>query len=82
MATSVDISVADSDFLLVYGVTKIIRTQTTVSKQGDKFTAPGLATSSFSEQGDSSLMDTLLASLAAGAVGVDDVGVVGKRGGD
>ena len=47
-----------------------------------KLTAPGLATSSFSEQGDSSLMDTLLRSLAGGAVGVDDVGVVGRGGGD
>ncbi len=47
----------------------------------DKLTAPGLATSSFSEVGDSSLTDTLLASLA-GAVGVNDVGVVGRGGGD
>jgi hypothetical protein len=46
-----------------------------------KLTAPGLATSSFSEFGDSSLTDTSLESLA-GAVGVDDVGVVGRGGGD
>lgn len=46
-----------------------------------RLTAPGLTTSSFSDVGDPSLRDTLLASMA-GAVGVDEVGVVGRGEGD
>ena len=70
-------------FRLPFGLQQIFFFKFNVpnNKNVSKLTAPGLATSSFSEFGDSSLTDTLLESLA-GALGVDDVGVVGRGGGD